>query len=152
MRFENAVGKTKGLEDAYRSGLQALRRRDRRRIVCRTPRKLTGSVYLDEALARAGSHGNDPRWDYAVGFRESQKDDRVIWLEVHPASSHHIQEMFDKLAWLKRWLASSARSLQQMPAEYVWVSSGKVAIPASSRQRREVAARGIRLAGERLCL
>jgi len=150
MHFKEAVRATEGLQQAYRSGLRALAKPDRRRIECRRPRDLTGSVHLDEALVH--SHTDDPRWDYAIGKRESQEDDRVVWVEVHPASSRHIRDVFDKLAWLKQWLASSARLLQQMPAEYVWVASGRVDLPPNSPQRRRVAAQGIRFVGERLCL
>jgi hypothetical protein len=148
MTFRDAVAATPGLEYAYQPGLQALRRRDRRRIQCEEPRKLAGSVDLDTTLW--DSHANDARWDYGIGVRKRANAEVVLWVEVHPASSLHIGEVLSKLQWLKGWLRSSARRLRAFPARYLWVSSGKVTIPAGSRQRRRLAAAGIRLVGERL--
>ena len=148
MSFRDAVVATQGLANAFRAGLQALRRTDRGRINCTSPRNLTGSVDLDGALSH--SHAHDPRWDYGIGLREGRRREVVIWVEVHSASSSHIEEVLNKLSWLKRWLRSSAPLLNQMPKEYVWVASGRVALSASSRQRRQLASRGIRFAGKRL--
>ncbi len=148
MRFKNAVEKTEGLAEAYRLGLRALKKTHRERITCKNTTNLSGSVDLDEALC--DSHPDDPRWDYGIGIRDSQSSDRVTWLEVHPASSSHIQDVINKFAWLKQWLSSSAPLLNRMPAEYVWVASGGVHIPPNSPQRKKLAIQGIRFAGERL--
>lgn len=145
MKFQHAVVGTEGLRDAYRPGLRALRRLDRGRIRCASPRNLTGSVNLDEALSQ--SHPNDPRWDYGIGTRKPQHSEIAVWIEVHPASSHHIQGVLAKLAWLKRWLVSSAPRLNRMPKKYVWVASGSVRLPRHSQQRRRLAAQGIHFAG-----
>ena len=150
MRFENAVEKTEGLAQAFRLGLRALKKVDRRRIHCRNTRNLTGSVNLDDALH--DPHPSDPRWDYGIGIRQSRGSDRVTWVEVHSASSSHIQEVLNKFAWLREWLRSSAPLLNRMPAEYVWVASGSVHIPPNSPQRKKLAVQGIRFAGERLRL
>jgi len=146
MGFQEAVVATEGLADAYRPGLQALRRADRDRIRCSSSRNLTGSVNLDEALSP--SHPNDPRWDYGIGVRKPRHSEIVVWIEVHSASSHHIQDVLDKLAWLKQWLVSSAPRLNEMRKEYVWVASGSVRLPRHSQQRRRLAAQGIHFAGE----
>jgi hypothetical protein len=148
MRFREAVEQTEGLAEAYRRGLGALQKIDRGRIQCRNTRNLAGSVNLDEALA--DSHPNDPRWDYGIGIRNNRGSDRVTWVEVHPASSSHVQDVLDKFAWLRRWLASSAPLLNGILAEYVWVASGSVHIPPDSPQRRRLALQGIRFAGKRL--
>ena len=150
MTFRDAVTGTNGLTHAYRDGLQALKATDRPRIRCADPRKLTGSVDLDHALS--DSHPNDPRWDYGIGVRNRRRSEVVIWVEVHPASSRHIQNVLDKLSWLRRWLASSAPLLDQLPRRFVWVASGKVALPRDSQQRRRLAAEGISLIGQRLSL
>ena len=148
MRFREAVEKTEGLAEAYRPGLRALKNVDRGRIVCRNTRNLAGSVNLDEALS--DSHPNDPRWDYGIGIRNSRGSDRVTWVEVHPASSSHVQDVLSKFAWLKQWLKSSAPLLNGILAEYVWVASGSVHIPPNSPQRRKLSSKGIRFVGERL--
>ncbi len=148
MRFKDAVEKTDDLAEAYESGLQALKSIDRRRIQCQNPRDLTGSVDLDGALR--DSHPNDPRWDYGIGVRETRGSDRVIWIEVHPASSSHIQDVLSKFRWLRQWLTSSASWLNRLSAEYVWIASGSVRLPKNSPQRKKLAAQGIRFEGNRL--
>ena len=145
MAFRDAVLATDGLNDAYHPGLQALRSVDRQRITCARPRDLTGSVNLDAALSDALP--NDPRWDYGVGVSKRQHSESVVWIEVHPASSRHIQAVLRKFSWLRQWLAGSAPLLNRMPAKFVWVASGRVAIPANTPQRRRLSASGIHFAG-----
>jgi hypothetical protein len=147
MGFKQAVLATEALSDAYRPGLQALRNVDHAKIQCADPRSLTGSVNLDEALSQ--SHPNDPRWDYGIGLRKRGRSEHVIWIEVHPASSRHVQEVLSKLSWLRQWLVSSAPLLSRIPAAYVWLASGKVALSRGSPQRRRLAAAGIHFAGRR---
>jgi hypothetical protein len=146
MTFKDAVIGTEGLASAYRPGLQGLREVDRNRITCKNPRSLTGSVDLDEALKE--SHPHDNRWDYGVGIAIDKKTDDVIWIEVHPASSHHIEEVLKKHRWLLGWLASSAPLLGQMNAKFVWIATGKVSIPQGSPQRRRIGELDIHLAGQ----
>ncbi|MFI5454742.1 MAG: hypothetical protein ACHRXM_04765 [Isosphaerales bacterium] len=150
MRFKDAVTGTEGLTDAYCLGLQGLKEADRNRIKCRNTRSLSGSVHLDEALK--DTNPDDPRWDYGIGLSADRRTDRVIWIEVHPASSHHIDEVLKKHRWLKEWLATLAPLLNQMGAEFVWIASGKVSIPPNSPVRRKIDAQGIHFAGERLSL
>lgn len=150
MGFRDAVAATAELKDAYRSGLQAIRTRDRDRIHCGSPRRLSGSVDLDTALR--DSHPSDPRWDYGIGLRIGGKAERVSWVEIHPASSEHVQEVLEKLAWLRAWLRASAPRLNEMAQEYVWVASGRVRLPPNAPKRRRLAAQGLRFAGERLML
>jgi len=148
MRFQEAVEATAGREGAYRPGLRAIRGRDRRRVFCETPRDLSGSVDLGEALRPA--FPNDPLWDYGIGKRTRGNQERVFWVEIHPASSEHVQEVLHKLAWLHAWLRGAAPRLDLMEREFVWVASGKVRLPPNAPKRRLVAARGVRFVGERL--
>lgn len=142
MAFKQAVENTPGLERAYRSGLQAIRNRDHSHVSCRNPRTITGSVNLDSALAR--TLPNEPVWDYGVGLKPPSKEEKVVWIEVHPASSHHVDEVLAKLRWLKTWLRAHAPQLRAFPPEFVWIASGSVALPATSRQSRMVASAGLR--------
>jgi len=148
MRFRQAVKKTKGLEHAYRPGLQALRRGDHSRVSSRNPRIITGSVDLDNVLAT--TLPNDPRWDYGVGVVSQARSETVIWIEIHPASSHHIDDVLRKLDWLKNWLWTRAPQLDEMTREFVWVASGQVDLPPGSQQRRKLADKRLRFEGRRL--
>jgi hypothetical protein len=150
MRFQNAVLATEGLKRAYRPGLQALKRADRARILCRRPQELAGSVDLDSVLQHA--YPSDPVWDYGVAHRARHDAEVVYWVEVHPASSSHIQEVLDKLSWLKQWLVSSAPSLNALKRQFVWVASGSVHLPPNTPERRRLASSGIRFAGKVLSL
>ena len=150
MQFRDAVRATAGLADQYRFGLQAVRRADRQRIRCRNSGSVTGSVNVDSALRE--SHPDDHRWDYAIGFCEARQAEVVFWVEVHPASSHHVEDVLEKLRWLKQWLSSEAPRLEEIPPRFVWVASGGVALSPGSRQRRQLAGNGIHLVVERLVL
>lgn len=142
MTFKESVRATKQLTNAYRRGLQALRESDRNRLSCATPRRLRGSIDLDSHLAATQLQAT--RWDYGIGLRHDDTKDRVIWLEVHPASSGHVSEILDKLRWLRDWLRDSAPRLNALPREFVWVSSGPVHLQQGSRQARILASNGMR--------
>jgi hypothetical protein len=148
VRFERAVNEVAALQGAYCQGLQALSGEDRQRVRRRIPGSVTGSINLDSALKH--SLPNEPRWDYGIGVARSRGRDKAVWVEVHPASSQHIDEVLRKLAWLKDWLKRTARALDAMSQEYVWVASGRVAIPAGSRHRKILAQKGLRFAGRQL--
>ena len=150
MRFKEAVRQTKGLESAYRDGLQALKRTHRSQVVCGDSRKLAGSVNLDDSLAE--SHVDDPRWDYGLAVSTEAHRDNVFWLEVHPATPGDVKTVLQELNWLLEWLHATAPLLNALPRESVWVASGSVGIPANSPQRRRIAQAGIRFAGKVLRL
>jgi hypothetical protein len=150
MQFKQAVANVQSLEQAYLPGLQAISRADRGRISCRDSHMVTGSVNLDRALA--ATLPDDPRWDYGIGVMVRTTSETAIWVEIHPASSHHIDEVLHKLDWLKNWLWTHAPQLNAMPREFVWIASGQVALQANSPQRRKLAAKGLRFAGSRLHL
>jgi hypothetical protein len=142
MGFRDAVTSTPGLEHAYRPGLQALRTADHDHVSCRNTRTLTGSVDLDNTLASLLP--DDARWDYGVGLKPASKEEKVIWIEVHPASSSHVDGVLRKLEWLKTWLRTQAPQLKAFPPQFFWIASGSVALPATSQQRRKVASTGLR--------
>ena len=144
--FADAVLATTCLAGALRNGLQAVRPTDRQRITCRDGRLLTGSVDVDRAML--ASHPHDNRWDYGIGV--TNDNERVVWVEIHPASSLHVQDLIAKLRWLRGWLKSEAALLGQFTPYFVWVASGKVALTPNSPQRRRVAQEGIHFAGERV--
>jgi len=98
-------------------------------------------VDLDEALRLA--FPNDPRWDYAIGISQRAHTDHIVWLEVHPASSLHLDEVLNKLRWLKPWLANDAPELHRLPAHFCWVATGTVSFRRGSREEKRIAQEGI---------
>jgi hypothetical protein len=107
-------------------------------------------VNLDHALRLA--HPNAHRWDYAIGICVNPREDIVFWVEVHPASSLHVNEVLRKLQWLKDWLASDAPALARLPGRFRWVASGKISFRHGSREEKRIAQRGLRFPSRRLNL
>ena len=147
MKFKKAIESVPAIAVGFRNGLQALESKDKKHVACDDSFTLTGSVYLDELLR--DDYPSDSRWDYGIGVGIDAVDDRIVWLEIHPASTANIPEVLKKHAWLKRWLTDSATALRKMPAVYVWAASGRVAIAHHAKQVKHLAARGIVFAGSR---
>jgi len=110
---------------------------------------LEGSVDLDSTFAR--SQPQAPRWDYGIGYRtKRQGQDRICWLEVHPCTASEVHGVVRKHEWLCGWLAAEGSRLRTLPSDFVWVSSGRTCITASSPQARRLSSRGILLAGSQV--
>lgn len=151
MSFRTAVGRTPAVQARFRDGLQAVKSADRDRLRFRDTHCLRGSVDLDEALE--DTHPNDPRWDYAIGLRSrNRRNETVLWLEIHPASSLHVGEVLNKLRWLKDWLANDAPALKAMPGLFRWVATGSIAFRRGSRQERQIAEQGLRFPSKQVDL
>jgi len=141
MSFRLAVESTPVFREHFREGLQAVLARDRGRLRCSRPRRLRGSVNIEEALS--SGQPDEPRWDYAIGI-ESLDNDTAIWLEVHPASStRHVGEVLRKLGWLTTWVQRDAPALWQLPRRFVWLATGRVAFRSGSPHTYRVAQKGL---------
>ncbi|MGH9838899.1 MAG: hypothetical protein ACREEM_08955 [Blastocatellia bacterium] len=143
MKFEKALRQCPELADHLKPGMQALKSADARCVTCDDTRQLAGSVDVDSAL----SHDlpNATRWDYAVGVERKRRADFVTWIEVHPASSTgEVKVVLNKLDWLKSWAEKHAPDLMKLDREFVWVATGRVAFSSGSKQRRLLAANGIK--------
>ena len=97
------------------------------------------------------SRPNDARWDYGIGLR-NQGNEKVVWVEIHPASSLHLDDVFKKLAWLKDFLRRSAPALRALTTyengpRFIWIATGSVGFRAGSQEMRKIAASGIHFAG-----
>jgi hypothetical protein len=67
----------------------------------------------------------------------------VLWVEVHPASSLHVDDVLAKLRWLRMWLAGHAPELGRMPRRFHWVATGGIAFARGSPQARRIAQHGV---------
>jgi hypothetical protein len=150
MRFRDAVHQAALIRERLRDGLQAVRAVHRGQLSCSNTRRIRGSVSLDDALRIA--YPQAARWDYAIGIRQSSKTDVVVWLEVHPASSLHVDEVLNKLAWLRAWLRSDAPQLGHLPALYCRVATGKIAFRRGSGAEKRIAQKGLRFPVKQLDL
>src|SRR4030042_4132672 len=109
MRFQDAVANSDDVRDCYRAGLQALLERDRNKLSCKEPRKISGSLHLGVAVAQL--YPNAARWDYGIGIKKTEAKAEPIWVEVHPADANQVPRMIDKLTWLKNGLKNRAPNL-----------------------------------------
>lgn len=135
--FKEAVKNTPDIKDNYCSGLQAIKGNERKMIVSKDTKDLSGSVDIDSALK-----ANDPygaRWDYAIGY-----EDKAYFVEVHPANTSNVQEMINKVDWLKKWLKEKATKLKEIgQTPYYWIPSGNYSISKGSPQERKLSQNGI---------
>lgn len=119
-------------------GLQAMARNSRK-VRAHTTRHLLGSADIDMDLA--GERSNEPRWDYAIGYRRASGQ-HVYYAEVHPADTSNVAEVLSKHRWLQGWLATVP--LGDMPsASFHWLASGRVRISKGTPQYRKLASSGI---------
>lgn len=143
-KFSDAVKAIPELSVWLKLGLQAVKNRDRNCIAVNNPRQLTGSVDLDSALV--SSYPNANRWDYAIGIARNRQADNVIWIEVHPANSHHVSEIISKAKWLRSWLRTNGRPLLELcgkKPELRWVTTGRVAFRKGSKPHLQLGKAGI---------
>ena len=83
------------------------------------------------------------RWDYAIGY-----DDKVCFVEVHPASTREVETMLKKLSWLKQWLKNKAPKLSSMEKTqepYIWLSTKSTHILPNSRYSKKLSKFGIKI-------
>lgn len=145
MTFRRAVEKTVDLNDGWRPGLDALGS-DRSRVTSSSPRAIAGSVNVEACLRKRRK--TDRHWDYAVGYKPSNRSDEVVyWVEVHPAYDHEIKVMKQKLTSLLKWLSESAPRLKEMEGDFVWIGSGKIGFTRGSTQIRQLARDGLTFRG-----
>jgi hypothetical protein len=99
-------------------------------------------VNIDRALRTL--FPNAARWDYLVGVGGPRQRDSAVWIEVHSASSSHIDDVLNKLRWLEQWLASSAPELKQLPPSFCWIATGTVSFRRGSLLANKIAQAGLR--------
>lgn len=137
--FEEVVNSIPDLLGGYCKGLQAMKT-DSTRIKPVENKFLSGSVDIDSCTKSL--YPNAARWDYAIGYKE-----KAYFIEVHPANTSNIKEMLRKADWLKSWLKGKGKVLDQIKKDenLYWVPSGKVAIPKTSPQFRNLAKKKLRI-------
>lgn len=146
MTFKQAVKATPKLENAWVSGLGALRAQDKPHIDPSDPRGLRGSVDVDGALR--SEQPNAHRWDFAIGYRHSNREkDCIYWVEIHTANDKEVGVVLEKLRWLRGWLADSGRPLKQFECDFVWVSSGATSFTLGAPKLRQFAELGLQHKG-----
>ena len=146
MTFKKAVKTTPNLQNAWMPGLAALRGQDRPHISAEDPRMLGGSVDVDGALQQY--QPNAHRWDFAIGYRHSNRQkDCIYWVEMHTAIDKEVNVVLDKLTWLRTWLAADGQPLSQFERDFVWVSSGATSFTYTAPKVKRMAQHGLQYKG-----
>lgn len=91
MTFTEKVERTEAIKDCIKPGLKALTEQYKNKIKAKNPRKINGSIFLEECL-------DDGIWDYIIGYRNE-----TFFVEIHPAETSEVKAVLNKLRWLKQW-------------------------------------------------
>ena len=157
MTFQKAVDAAgDAVAAAFRPGKQALKAEHRELVACRDPRRFTGSIDLDSALADEREFADKNRWDYGLGYRMPDGPEAAVWVEVHPAHAGEVDHVIAKLRWLKEWLRRSAPALDGLTQRFpgsplVWLATGAgTHIPPHTPQARRLAQAGLGMPRRRL--
>lgn len=143
---------------ALREGKQALSKPHRAQVRCRDEARWTGSLELDEALKNDPAHASANRWDYGLGHQDPNGREGAVWVEVHSAETGEVSCVLKKLRWLKDYLRGSCPELwaltQATPeaSRFVWIASGRYAIPENAPQLRALRAAGLERPQKQLIL
>lgn len=149
MGFKEAIERTRHLETAYQTGLQALRAQDRAHLEIENTRKVAGSADIDNALRAHDPHGN--RWDFAVAYQHTNQTEEIVyWLELHTANDSQVKVVIRKARWLLNWLRNDGHRLKKFEREIIWISSGPTSFTLSAPQKKEMAEVGLRHKGSML--
>ncbi|WP_008314814.1 hypothetical protein [Leptolyngbya sp. PCC 6406] len=140
MSFRSAVQSTPSLQAALKPGLRALGSNSSK-IKSNDPGKCEGSIDIDTTVR--AQYPNSSRWDYALGY-----GGKTYFVEVHSAKTDEVSSVLNKLQWLKDFLVRDVPELNKEPRSFHWIASGKVAILPSSSQARQLAQKGLRVAGQ----
>lgn len=138
--FNEVVENTPDIANGYHHGLHAIESADKDAIRVKENRRLSGSVNIDKEVK--DKYPNDPRWDYALCY-----DNKVCFVEVHPACTKNIDEMIKKKRWLVDWLKNNAPRLDSFPScspKFCWAATESgVHISAQASYKRKLAQLGL---------
>ena len=141
--LEDAAQSTPEVSGCFMRGLQALQRRDRAEdlISCDDPKKIQGSIFLDQATKRY-EHPFPHRWDYVIEY-----DNAIYYYEPHPASGgDKIKEVSGKVDWLLWWLKNRAPEIKALGTKgFFWVHTGQYNVTPNSKQLKKLTDQGVRL-------
>lgn len=142
MKFRRAVENTEEIRHYLLNQLDALSKAHKSSVTPSDPKRVTGSVDLDAALQPL--FPNATRWDYAIGYRLTARDDKAFFVEFHRAFDDQVKRVIEKKHWLESWMDGKALD-ELREREFVWVSAGGIHIPGNAPSRRELDENAIRL-------
>jgi hypothetical protein len=143
--FKEAVLQLPEIKECFCEGLDALKRKDKDRIIANNTRLIQGSVDLD-GCSNIPNKVGEKRWDYLVAY--SQK---VIAVEVHSTNGGNaLNEALEKSDWLTKWIGT--QNTIRVEKQFVLVGSGRSESRIPDRLSKVFAKKGIILSGRRYLL
>jgi hypothetical protein len=144
------VARSKRLAAPLRVGKQALKGEHRKLLEeDRAAAQVTDSLDLD-ASEKAG-HEDKPRWDYLVGVRGSAVGERVVAVEVHPATAKEV-----KVLLAKKLAAQVVLKAEQqaglVDGGWHWLASKDIGLTRNTAEARRLQQAGIEFPRQRLVL
>jgi len=133
MKFRIAVNCTDEIAPCLQKGLKALSGAHRNNVESANPRRVTGSVNIDDALKAVYPNAN--RWDYAIGYYINNQEDKVFFVEFHKAIVDEVSRVIKKKQWLENWIRGKPLD-NLLKRKFVWISTGAIKIPQNSSSRR----------------
>ena len=130
MTFTEKVEKTEAIKDCFKPGLQALTKQYKNKIQTRRPRKINGSIFLEECL-------DNGIWDYIIGY-----DDKTFFIEIHPAETSEVNTVLNKLRWLKQW---KSKTPFKEDKNFFWLPSNGVNILKGSKYWHQIHNQGLKI-------
>lgn len=129
--FVQAVDSTPDVAGKSKKGLSALGGNSTK-IKATDTRKIDGSLDIDSSVEIL--YPEESRWDYGVSY-----NDKVYFVEVHPAMTNEVTTVLNKLAWLKQWLKNNAPEINKLKADdpYHWLqTANNLILPKTSQYRK----------------
>lgn len=135
-----AIEGTNDVKGHFKEGIQAVEGRYRNKFVVPDPRKLTGSLDIDSATKE--KYIDENRWDYAIEY-----DSETFFVEIHSASTSDVDDVIQKLNWLKKWLNEQAPKINALQPKnkkaFYWLFTNRFAILPTSKQYKKLSLQGI---------
>lgn len=127
-------------------GKRALSNSDKAKVVCEKPWEILYSFDLDACAKK--QYPRENRWDYGVSIGKDDEE-RVIWIEVHAASTNEVSCVLKKRDWLREWLSTKAPKLYNITGNSLnrsncfWIASNGIHIPRHTRQYKQLQQEGL---------
>ncbi len=91
-------------------------------------------------------NGNARRWDYILVKLSNQNVIRIVFAEPHPIKPHNVDEVLEKLEWLKYMINNNETfaDIRLQRHEYYWIYRSSSITP-DSKEKKKCDSRGLRI-------
>jgi|JI10StandDraft_1071094.scaffolds.fasta_scaffold338215_2 hypothetical protein len=135
------------IETFIKNGKQAIKSEYQNKLSASNSKIFKFSIDLEDFYKSLKEKGN--YWDYLIVILQTNEIEKAIYIEFHPAENNkNIKEIIAKLKWLE--IKANELELKKYSQKRFWIASGKVTIPANTKERKQLALLGISKVHERI--